>query len=383
MRVLHVTTVAQTLDRLFPAWVSFLDQKGCTQIAACGASQVVDLPVVSRKLGCRIVRLPMKRQWDLLADVRTVLALVLLIRETRPDILHVHTPKAGFLGAVAWGISRRRRTTRLIYTVRGAPHLTLHGIEKRLVLCAEWVTCKVASRVLFVSRSLADEYERNRIVRVGKADVPHFGSGQGVDAQRFSPSRVTIEEKRQLAETLRISLEAPVALFVGRLTGDKGLVELAEAWTMVEERIPTAQLIVVGNVDEDRKRIVPEWEYLDDRLSVRYVGRVADVVPYYALADVHVLPSHREGFPNVALEASAMAVPTVGFDVVGTRDAIRNGETGWIVPLSDSNQFGRQLVDALASPRSSCAMGERARAWVVSDFRPEDVFRAVFGAYRS
>jgi len=133
---------------------------------------------------------------------------------------------------------------------------------------------------------------------------------------------------------------------------------------------------VVGAQDEPDSAI-----YLDILKSIGEhvfaVGAVDDVRPYFALMDVHVLPSLREGFPNVVLEASAMGLPTISTDATGAIDSVRDGETGIIVKTQDASKLADAIKTLVRDQDKASRYGVAARNWVIADFQPEAVVRSL------
>jgi glycosyltransferase involved in cell wall biosynthesis len=172
--------------------------------------------------------------------------------------------------------------------------------------------------------------------------------------------------------------------FVGRLVTDKGLTELRTAWLRLRERHPHLHLLLAGAGGEPRGGVANDelqaWR-ADPRVHV--LGVVEDIERIYTAMDVLAFPSHREGFSNAVLEAAAMGLPVVGFDVVGVRDGIRHGETGLLCPALDAQAFGDALESLIVDPTRRQALGAAARAWTLRDFRPHDRLQFVEDLYRS
>jgi glycosyltransferase involved in cell wall biosynthesis len=155
------------------------------------------------------------------------------------------------------------------------------------------------------------------------------------------------------------------------VTADKGVGALTDALRLLRSRGRTVQLLVLGSQDEADSS---EWvARLRAEADVVLTGHVADVRPYLALMDVHVLPSRREGFPNVVLEAGAMGVPTVTTRATGAVDSVRDGETGLLVDVDAPEQLADALERLLDDPELRTRLGIVAREWVVRDFQPERV----------
>ncbi len=201
------------------------------------------------------------------------------------------------------------------------------------------------------------------------------GSSHGVDVEHFSP----VVRNTALGAELGLDATLPVIGFVGRLTKDKGIHTLIEAMGHLGSRRMAVQLLVIGHQDEvDSSTYVRRLDELPATTVV--VGAVDDVRPYFSLMDIHALPSLREGFPNVVLEASAMAVPTVTTNATGAVDSVINGVTGLICPIEDGFSLAnalQQLIEDIALRRQ---LGDEARRWVGANFDPHTVVESLLCA---
>ena len=190
-----------------------------------------------------------------------------------------------------------------------------------------------------------------------------------------------MEEARALRGRLGIAQDAKVVGFVGRLVADKGVADMIVALERAAAANAAATFLVVGG-DLAGDALPPE---LDARLRalprVVFAGKVDEPAPYYSIMDVLLFPSHREGLPNVPLEAAASEVPTVGYRVTGVRDAVADGETGHLVTLRDANALGDALVRYLADEGHRAAHGRAARARVVAKFEQRRTWEAWLSLY--
>ena len=204
------------------------------------------------------------------------------------------------------------------------------------------------------------------------------GSSNGVDVQRFSPGPSDVRTR------LKIPEDAPVLGFVGRLTRDKGIPELTEAFDTILKAEPQAHLLLVGWFDaaEDalganvRARIVRHPR-------IHCTGFVADTAPYYRAMDLMVLASWREGFPNAVLEAAATGIPVITTACTGSRDSVVPEVTGLLVPPGYPAAISEAALKLLRDPARRSAMGKAARAWICEHFSDERVLRLAVSFYKS
>ena len=309
----------------------------------------------------------MSRDPSLVSDLRALVTLVLLLRRVRPQITVVGTPKAGLLVGLA---ALATRVPRRFYLLRGLRLEGTHGPTRLLLTVLEVLACRAAHRIVAVSPSLADEVLKLPGVRGGKVLVVGAGSSNGVDTQRFSPAGD--QSRAEQRGRIGVDDDAVVVGFVGRLTADKGLVEFLAVAEGLSSRRDIAFLVVgdlEGRGDQDSQR-----EHLA-RLGIRVTGYVQDPAPWYAALDLLVLPTHREGFPNVVLEAGASGVPAVTTRATGARDSVVDGSTGLLVPARDAPALQDAVLRLVDSPDLRHRMGTAARERVLELFDQGTVWR--------
>jgi glycosyltransferase involved in cell wall biosynthesis len=374
MRLLHVLTVPITL-RFLRGQVEFVSNEGFDVHVACAPGPQLDEFAATRPVTTHAIEL--SRRVDPRGDLASLTAMARLIREVRPDIVHAHTPKGGLIGMMA---AAACRVPKRIYHLRGLPLLTATGPMRRVLWTTESISFASAHRVLSVSHSLADAVRDAHIVGASKARVLCGGSGNGIDTRRFDPKNAPTRAASRAAFAL--DPDHLVVACVGRLVRDKGIPELLRAWAGIRTR-GDATLFVVGPLEERDALRPEEVEQLQSDPTIRHLPFTEDMPAVYAASDLVVLPSHREGFPNVPLEAAAMCLPVVTTDAVGCRDAVVEGETGQIVRVGDAVGLERAIVGYLASESLRREHGEAGRRRAVRDFDPEQIWRALVAEYHA
>jgi glycosyltransferase involved in cell wall biosynthesis len=318
----------------------------------------------------------MERNIRLSPDVRSLRRFVRLLREIRPDIVHAHTPKAGLLATLAAAILR---VPVRVYHCHGLRYETARPTVRAVLWGAERMACGLATQVLTVSPSLRDALVQARLVGASKVEVLLGGSIEGVDGGRFRPA--SIEQKVRARASIGIPPDAHVIGYVGRLVRDKGVVELYHAWRCVREAFGNAHLVLVGPI-EDGDPVPPGvMEGLHSDSRVHLVGYRTDTLPCYQAMDVVALPTHREGFGVVNLEAAAMALPVVATRVKGCVDAVVDGVTGTLVPPQDPDRLSTALARYLRDAGLRARHGEQGRARALEHFKPEAYWAALQDGY--
>jgi glycosyltransferase involved in cell wall biosynthesis len=378
IRLIHITTVSQTLGFL-RGQVSDMKRRGFEVHAV--SSPGVELGAFATREGVPVHAVRMTRRITPLRDLVALVRLFFLMVRLRPSMVHANTPKGGLLGTLAAWLAR---VPARVYHIRGLPLMTTSGLKRRILSWSEWISCRLAHRVLCVSHSVCEVAVAEGLCPPGKIRVLGAGSSNGVDAGgRFNPARAGEKERLRLRAELGIPSEALVVGFVGRLAAAKGITELAAAWGLLRDRFPALHLLLVGPSEPHDP--LPERcaAFLRAEERVHRAGPREDIPACLAAMDLFALPSHREGFSGANLEAAAMALPVVTTDVPGCTDSIVDGVTGVLVPPRDpaalAEAIGRYLDDAELSLRHGRAGRER----VLREFRPEAIWEATFQEYMS
>lgn len=376
MTVVHVMTAPISLFFL-AGQVSFMRNAGFSVHAI--ASPGPELAAFGAQEGATVLAVDMPRRITPLRDLLALWRLWKALRGIRPHIVHAHTPKGGLLGMIAAWLAR---VPVRVYHIRGLPFVTATGLRRSLLRATERVSCGLAHRVLAVSQSMRTIALEDGLCGEEKIKVLLGGSGNGVDATgRFVPQVPAV--RADARAKLAIPSDALVIGFVGRLVRDKGVVELATAWNDLRERIPGLHLLLLGHTASENAVPAEVLAALRADSRVHLTGHARDMPQLYAAMDVVALPTYREGFPNVALEAAAMELPIVATSVPGCVDAVQDGITGVLVPPRDARALAEALLRYLGEPELRIQHGRAGRRRVLVEFRREAIWEAIASEYRS
>jgi glycosyltransferase involved in cell wall biosynthesis len=323
--VLFVTSDQLTVDTFLSPVIDCLASESVSSVIAYNRTDASEGGSVS----CEVLEVPlMRRNLSPAKVVRSFMRIYHFCRERSVQTLSLHTPLASLIGLVAGfvaGVPRR------VWTVHGLLSTGSGGVRAYLYRCVERLCGALATHCHFVSPSLGQYGLERGICGQSKMHLIGAGSFIGLGDDFSIEAEVLSEWAESKRAVLGIPASAFLVGFVGRWSHDKGANDLVHAWATFSESHDDAWLVIVG-VDESAGD-TPSLLELSRRCNrIRVVKWVQDVRPIMAACDVVVLPSHREGFGMVAIEASALGTPVVGTRIVGLCDAIVDGVTGLAVP---------------------------------------------------
>jgi len=331
---------------------------------------------VREREGVRTIAVPMERHISLMKDLRALLAMIKTIRKERPYMIHSMTPKAGLLCMVAgWltGVPVR------IHTFTGLVWPTSTGLKRKILMFTDRLTCACATHIIPEGEGVKNDLIRGKITKK-PLKVLGYGSCKGINLEYFQVN----EKLKVKSEELRKE-GVFTYLFVGRITRDKGINELVEAFVRLHQEYPYTRLVLVGRFEDSLDPVRPSTRTSIDQEEngIEAAGPKYgdDLLTQYAASDCLVLPSYREGFPNTPIEAGAMGLPCIVTDINGSREIIQDGVNGLIVPSKDADA----LYEAMRRMLLDCDMRElmiaKARPMIAERFEDSFVRACLYDYY--
>ncbi|MFU2328101.1 glycosyltransferase family 4 protein [Pseudomonas sp. NFX98] len=330
--------------------------------------------------GSGFIPLKMVREINPIQDLRSLLSLIRVFRLHKFDVVHSTTPKAGLLCAIAGrlaGIKVR------LHTYTGQPWVTMTGLKKNILKFCDKTIGYLNTRCYTDSFSQQQFLVAENIVKADRLSVLGEGSFAGVDLTRFDPACFSESEKAILKVELGIDPQSKVIVFVGRITKDKGVSELIRAFELLVAEKNDIFLLLVGPYEPDGLAIVESVTSPEVLSRIKVVGFSSDPERYMAIGDMLCLPSYREGFGTVVIEAAAMGLPTVGTRIYGLTDAVVDGQTGMLVSVCDTQGLADAIRTLVTDEELLKSMSSAARERAVSTFDSKRYSDLLIAEYRA
>ncbi len=358
---IHVTLLSEKLSA--PDYESILV---CGNIEANEG----DMQYFAEMRGVKPLIIPeLGRSLNPVYDLHTIYQLYRLMRDLKPDVVHTHTAKAGFVGRVAAWLA-------------GVPVIvhTFHGhvfkgyfspFTTRVFIMLERLTARMSDTVITLTeglrRELTDEY---RITRKGRITVLPLG----LDLEAFA--RVP-RKSGDFRRAFNIPADVPLVGIVGRIVPIKNHQLLLQAALKVKETIPNTCFVIVGD-GELRGEIEAEVERLGLRGCVTFTGWVRDVAPVYSDLDALVISSRNEGTPVSVIEALSARCPVVTTAVGGLPDLLDRGALGMLVPSDDADALADAITKTITDPPDT----RRAQSLMLDRYSIDRLVKDLDGLYR-
>lgn len=370
-KLIRITTVPLSLKLLLTGQMKFMKEKGWEVLMVSADGREIN--EVVRKEGVEHTVIPFTRKITPFKDLYCLWVLFWLFKKEKPDIVHSHTPKAGLLSMLAAKLAGVK--TR-IHTVAGMPYMVAEKNKKKLLIAMEKLTYRWATEVWPNSKSLYDFILSEKLVDESKVKIIGYGSSNGIDLSKFN--RDTLSENHLIAATIRITPSENdfLVLAIGRLVKDKGIEELVNAF-LSSRLVKYGKLVLLGSFEQELNPIDDEIvRKIQDHPRIVQIEWTDHVSHYLAMADLLVHASHREGFPNVLLEAGAMQVPVICSDIIGNIDIVTHRQTGLVFPVKNTEILKEALEFAFVKRDYMQSLADNLYEEVIEKY-PRDKMHAL------
>ncbi len=316
-----------------------------------------------------------RREITPLSDLITIAQLIKIMLRDKPDIIHSSTPKAGLVCSIAAFIAR---VPIRIHTFTGQRWATLRGVKREVLKKIDKLIVLLCTRVYSDSESQNSFLIDQGIVSKEKVSCIHKGSFGGIDPNRFCKNNVS----EDIREKLSIPKDAKVLLFLGRVVKDKGIEELVRAYDEISKNNKNIYLLIVGPSEPDLDPPSAETlSLMKKNSSIKVVGSTDRPQDFFSGADILCLPSYREGFGTVVLEAAAMGVPTIGTRIPGLIDSIVDEKTGLLVAKQSVEELKKAIIELCENDGKRLSLGRAAQERALEDFDYKLIARKQWDEY--
>jgi glycosyltransferase involved in cell wall biosynthesis len=325
-------------------------------------------------LNVRVIILPIERKISIWHDLLVLIKLVSLFRRERFDLVHSIMPKTGLLSMFA---ARIVGVPNRIHIFTGQVWATKHGWRRKSLKMFDKLIAQFATHILADSPSQRDFLVTEGVLLEVDCIVIGDGSICGVDVTQFSPN---VQLHKRVRSELNITSEQSIILFLGRLNRDKGILDLAAAYAEIATQRPQVMLVLVGS-EEDISFLQIQEICGVHRDRLRRVSFTINPEHYMAAADIFCLPSYREGFGQVIIEAAACEVPTVASRIYGITDAVEEGKTGLLFTAGDIAGLTQALLKLIDDVHLRQEMGVAAKQRALDLFPSYKITAGIMDLY--
>lgn len=377
-KLIRITTAPLSLNVLLSGQMRYMQANGFEIIMI--SSDGKELELVKRNEGCRHQVIPMTRKMTPFTDLRSLWLLYRFFRKEKPDIVHSHTPKAGLLAMLA---AKMAGVKIRIHTIAGLRFMTSTGFTRKVLVTMEKLTARSATHIWPNSFSLMNYIKENKLVKPAKLEIIGMGSSNGIDLSRYSLSSLKPDKLQEVKKLISYDERLIYFLSVGRLVHDKGIDELVHAFIAIHAKNNLVRLILVGAFEDEVDPVSDETkEIMKAHPGIIMAGWSNEVEYFMEFSCALVHPSHREGFPNVLLQAGAMLCPVICSGIGGNVDIVEHEKTGLIFEVKNQARLQERLEQALADPLVLQQYARALRSKIEQQYDQPVVHRYLRNKYR-
>lgn len=352
-KICIITTISLSIKSFFLEQIAYLSENGYEVTIMCNTDKEL-IKIIHPN--ARYIAVPMKRGIDPLGAFKAIKQMYQIFKKSQFDIVQYSTPNAAFYASIASKLAGIRIR---LYHNMGYRYATLGGIKRVIFKTLEKVTCTLSSEIQPVSFSNLEVGVKEKLFPRQKARVIWNGSTGGVDLTKFDISKKE-QWRNEIFSKHEIKSETFIFGFVGRITRDKGINELLGAYKKLSIGHTDTLLVLVGAEEDSESLDQDLYKWAKTRKDILFTGSSNEVYKYFAAFNVMILPSYREGFGNVVIEAQAMGIPVIVSDIPGPIDIVQKNITGLIVGKKDTEALLEAMGTLKNNTEQCIEMGKRS-----------------------
>lgn len=336
-----------------------------------------ELTPFAKQEGIRFKTLGMKREISLLNDLIALFRWIWLLLCERPYVVHANTPKASLLAMIAAWITFRPVR---IYMCHGLRYQGCTGMKRKILIWMERISCFCANQVICVSKGVREQLAEDGICCLEKSKVILYGSANGVDTEWFDPALV---DDTNVKAEYGITENDFTCVFIGRIVRDKGVEELVKVTKRLHDEGFPIKLLLVGGREKKLDALSESTEQIVAKNNFfMQCGRQSDVRPFIKVSKLLVLPSYREGFGQVLVEANSLGIPVIASRIVGCKDVVNEGTNGLFCESHDAQSLYDVMKVLLENKELYDTIKKNCREYVISRFDRKKVISAYVEYYK-
>lgn len=364
-KICYVVTIPLTIESFFIPQLKYLAANGFDVTVVCSNDSNLQ-----EKLGecIRFHPIDIPRGISVGGSIYALKTLTRFFKKEKFDLIQYSTPNAAFYASIA---AKKADCKVRNYHLMGLRYLGASGIGRMILKTLEKITCHYSTSIECVSKSNMEMGIKEGLFPPEKVTVVWDGSSGGVDLSKFDYSKRDQWRKEVRAE-LGYTDNDFVYGFVGRVTRDKGINELLQAFFSLDD---DSKLLLTGSMEGENTLDASLLEKAREHPNIQFHGAVTDVERYFAAIDILILPSYREGFGNVVIEAGAVGTPAIVSGIPGPTDAIDRNKTALVVPAKDA----KALSESMRKIRTMdvAKMGKDAADYSAGHFDSEELNKKI------
>lgn len=373
-KLVIIVTVPVVLETWLKGQPKFLSNYYEVEIITANSPTIKNIEAYEN---VKIQTVDFNRQINFFKDMKVLVQLFLYLVKSSPSIVYTLTPKAGLLGMIAAWMAR---VPLRVHNVVGLPHLEAQGKRKIILQMTEQITYFFASKIYCNSINLKDVV---RTMTNKQVDVIGNGSVNGVDTQFFKDS-LSQEEKKVILNSVHFDTDDFVITFIGRIVKDKGIDELLNVFSKLSQKYSKIKLLLIGDYKNESDPISERGEeIIQTNKAITYLEFQEDVGAYLSISSLFVLPSYREGLPNVLIEAGSYGIPLVATDINGCNEIIKNNYNGLLVKKKDEKDLLEAIEKFIVDKEYYNFIKKSVRESIVSRYDQKYFFNELLKEFNS